>query len=200
MKIMKHVPNMLSGLRIPLSIALLFLTTPQRLPLFVAVYLVNGLTDVLDGRIARRFHVESALGSKLDAVGDSLLFGAAAICMIFLADLTMRLPMVTYLAVLGPGVVYKIANVFVTRVRFKQWNMMHTTLNKTVFVTLYFYVPVFLLLGEVNFGMVLAISALICVACLEETVTLLRLEEYDVNCKGIVGEKVAERLPKRPAA
>ena len=192
MKFMKHVPNLLSALRIPLSIALLFLT--GRPWVFLAVYLVNGATDVFDGRIARRFHAESALGSKLDAVGDSMLFGTAAICMIFLADLTMRLPVAMYLAVLGPGVAYKIANVFVTRVRFKQWNMMHTLLNRSVFVALYFYVPVFLLLREVNFGMVLAISALICVACFEETVTLLRLEEYDVNCRGIVGEKVAEKV------
>jgi len=200
MKFIRHVPNILSVLRIFLSVALLFLTDREFIPLFVAVYLLNGMTDVFDGKIARRYHVESALGSKLDAVGDSMLFGSALICMIFLADLTMRLPVISYLAVLAPGVVYKIANVFVTRVRFKQWNMMHTLLNRTVFVALYFYVPVFLLLGEVNFGMVLAISALICVACFEETVTLLRLEEYDVNCKGIVGEKVAEKLARRPAA
>ena len=198
MKLIKHVPNTLSALRIPLSVALLFLT--GRPWVFLIVYLVNGATDVFDGMIARRFNVESSLGSKLDAVGDSMLFGAAAICMIFLADLTMRYPVITYLAVLGPGVAYKIANVFVTVVRFKQWNMMHTILNRSVFVALYFYVPVFLLLREVNFAMVLAISVLICVACFEETVTLLRLEEYDVNCKGIVGKKVADKLPKRPAA
>ena len=196
MKILKHVPNILSALRIILSIVLLFLTAKPWV--FLVVYLINGATDVFDGRIARRFHAESSLGSKLDAVGDSMLFGAAAICMIFLADLDVEL--VRCLAVLGPAVLYKIANVFVTRARFKQWNMMHTTLNKTVFVTLYFYVPVFLLLREVNFAMVLAISVLICVACFEETVTLLRLEEYDVNCKGILGEKVAEKVTRHRAA
>jgi len=196
MKLMKHVPNLLSALRIPLSVALLFLT--GRPWVFLAVYLVNGATDVFDGKLARRFQVESSLGSKLDAVGDSMLFGAAAVCMIFLADLEVEL--FKCLAVLSVGVVYKIANVFVTRVRFKQWNMMHTTLNRSVFVALYFYVPVFLLLGEVNFRMVLAISVLICVACLEETVTLLRLTEYDVNCRGVVGEKVAAKVRRGRAA
>jgi len=191
MKIIKHVPNTLSGLRIILSVVLLFLT--GRPWIFLAVYLVNGATDVLDGEIARHFKVESSLGSKLDAVGDSMLFGSALICMVFLADL--KIDVLKCLTVLSFGVVYKIANVFVTRVRFKQWNMMHTILNKTVFVTLYFYVPIFLLLGEVNFRMVLAISVLICLACAEETVTLMRLEEYDVNCKGVVGEKVAKKLP-----
>jgi len=196
MKIIRHVPNTLSGLRILLSVGLLFLT--GRPWIFLVVYLINGATDVFDGKIARHYHVESSLGSKLDAVGDSMLFASALICMVFLAKLEVEL--MKCLVVLSFGVVYKIANVFVTRVRFKQWNMMHTLLNKAVFVTLYFYVPIFLLLGEVNFRMVLAISVLICLACFEETVTLMRLEEYDVNCKGVVGEKVAEKLPKRGAA
>jgi len=196
MKIIKQVPNMLSALRIVLSVVLLFLTDKPWV--FLIVYLINGATDVFDGEIARRFDAVSSLGSKLDAVGDSLLFGSAAICMIFLADL--RIEPLKCLFVLSFGVVYKVANVFVTHARFKQWNMMHTTLNKTVFVTLYFYVPVFLLLGEVSFPMVAAISVLICVACLEETVTLMKLEEYEVNCKGIVGEKVADRVARRRAA
>ena len=196
MKILKHVPNILSALRIILSIVLLFLTAKPWV--FLVVYLINGATDVFDGKIARRFDAVSDLGSKLDAVGDSLLFGSAAVCMIFLADL--RVEIAKCMIVLSFGIAYKLANVVVTRVRFGQWNMMHTTLNKTVFVSLFFVVPVFLLLGEINFLLVAAISVIMCVACLEETVTLMKLEEYDVNCKGILGEKVAEKVTRRKAA
>jgi len=196
MKIIKQVPNMLSVLRIVLSVVLLFLTDKPWVFLFV--YLINGATDVFDGKIARRFDAVSSLGSKLDAVGDSLLFGSAAICMIFLADLEIE-PLKCLFA-LSFGIVYKLANVAVTRVRFGQWNMMHTTLNKTVFVSLFFCVPIFLLLGEINLRLVIAISAIMCAACLEETVTLMKLEEYDVNCKGVLGEKVAEKVTRRRAA
>ena len=196
MKIVKQVPNMLSALRIVLSVVLLFLTGKPWV--FLVIYLINGATDVFDGMIARRLDAVSSLGSKLDAVGDSLLFGSAAICLLFLADLEVEIAKCLF--VLSFGVVYKLANVAVTRVRFGQWNMMHTTMNKTVFVSLYFYVPIFLLLGEINFPMVAAISVLICVACLEETVTLMKLEEYDVNCKGIIGEKVAAKVTRHRAA
>ena len=196
MKILKQVPNILSALRIVLSIVLLFLTAKPWV--FLVVYLINGATDVFDGKIARRFDAVSDLGSKLDAVGDSLLFGSAAVCMIFLADLKVEIA--KCMIVLSFGIAYKLANVVVTRVRFGQWNMMHTTLNKTVFVSLFFVVPVFLLLGEINFLLVAAISVIMCVACLEETVTLMKLEDYDVNCKGILGEKVAEKVTRRKAA
>ena len=199
--IVKHVPNILSIMRIFLSIALLFLTAKPLQWLFVAVYLLNGATDVFDGKIARRFNAVSSLGSKLDAVGDTMLFVCAAVAVLFLADLNVvKSELLKSVFVLSFGVVYKVANVFVTRARFGQWNMMHTLMNKSVFVALYFYVPIFLLLSEINFPMIAAISVLICVACLEETITLMKLEEYDVDCKGILGEKLAAKLPGRKAA
>ena len=199
--IVKHIPNLLSVMRIFLSIALLFLTTENLRWLFVVIYLLNGATDVFDGKIARRFDAVSSLGSKLDAVGDTMLFVCAAVGMLFLAKLdVVKAELLKSVFVLSFGVIYKVANVFVTRVRFKQWNMMHTLMNKAVFVTLYFYVPIFLLLNEINFPMVAAISVLICLACLEETVTLMKLDEYDVDCKGIFGEKLAAKLPGRKAA
>ncbi len=196
MKIVKHVPNTLSALRIVLSVALLYLV---KWPwVFTAVYLVNGLTDVLDGKIARRFHVESKIGSVLDAIGDSLLFACAAISLFFLAEPKLRFNYALCLSVLGVAVAYKVANVFVTYARFKQFNMMHTLMNKSVFVSFFFFVPVFLILQEINFWMILAISILICLACLEETVTLFKLKEYNVNCKGVLAEKLLHRRKETP--
>jgi CDP-diacylglycerol--glycerol-3-phosphate 3-phosphatidyltransferase len=192
-KPIRHVPNALSALRIFLSLYLPF--AAGRPWLFTAVYLVVGLTDVFDGRIARRFHVTSALGSKLDAVGDSALFGAGMVSLFFLADL--RIAAAKCLVTISFGVAYKLANVAVTRVRFGEWNMMHTLLNRFVFVVLYFLVPVFLLLGEINYWLVLGVTAAICLACFEETATLLRMEEYDVNNKGLLGERVSSKLSQR---
>lgn len=188
MKVIKHIPNALSILRVILSVGLLFLTGPEQRWIFSAVYLIIGATDVFDGKIARRFHVESSLGSKLDAVGDSMLFGAGAIAVLFLAKLDVDAA--KCLITLSFAVVYKLANVAVTRKRFGEWNMMHTLMNKAVFVTLYFFVPIFMVTNQINYWMILGISIAICLACLEETVTLMKMEAYDVNHHGIVGEKI----------
>ena len=37
---------------------------------FIWVYTLCGITDVLDGFVARKLHTESELGSKLDSVAD----------------------------------------------------------------------------------------------------------------------------------
>lgn len=194
-RLVKYIPNALSVLRILLSVYLLFIARQPLL--FTVIYLIIGATDVFDGKIARRFHVTSELGSKLDAVGDSMLFGAGLVCMLFLADLRKDSWLKCLISLL-PAIAYKLANVAVTHARFGEWNMMHTHLNRSVFVGVYFLVPVFLLMGELNFGIVLGFSIAICLACFEETVTLARMETYDVNHRGIVGEKIEAKLfPKK---
>lgn len=49
---------------------------------FVALLVViSGLTDALDGQIARRFHMVTPLGKALDPIADKLTQGALAVCL-----------------------------------------------------------------------------------------------------------------------
>ena len=66
------IPNLLSVIRIALIpvFAVLFLGDKQIAALIVLA--VSGLTDLFDGKIARRFNQVSALGKILDPVADKL--------------------------------------------------------------------------------------------------------------------------------
>jgi len=78
------IPNMLTVFRmvlIPVFVTLLFY---QRFVLALAVFVVAGLTDALDGLLARRFDQQSQLGTILDPVADKLMLVTAFIV------LTMR--------------------------------------------------------------------------------------------------------------
>jgi phosphatidylglycerophosphate synthase len=68
--------NVLSILRAGTPPALLALGTA---PLGVALFAVAGASDVLDGRLARRRGETTRLGHWLDASGDGLVLGAAAL-------------------------------------------------------------------------------------------------------------------------
>jgi len=196
MKMIKYVPNALSITRILLSPVLPLLAWQDYRLAFVLLYLLVGVTDVLDGEIARRCKVESALGSKLDAVGDSLLFGCAAIS-VFVAGLNFQPHgVLLYVLALVPAVLYKLANVAVTRKLWGEWNMMHTLLNRFVFVSLFFFVPVFIWFQNIYFWMIVAISVVICLACLEETVTLFKMKEYTVAHNGILGSRILRRAER----
>jgi len=62
---------MITGSRLILS--LLLLLVPVFSPLFYLLYLLAGLSDILDGIIARRTNSVSAFGSRLDTVADFVL-------------------------------------------------------------------------------------------------------------------------------
>ena len=68
---MKYIPNVLSFSRIILSIVLFYLN-PVRLP-FILIYIICGITDMLDGFIARKINATSEFGAKLDSVADMLI-------------------------------------------------------------------------------------------------------------------------------
>lgn len=75
------IPNLLSTIRILLIplIAYLYIVPAQYV--WVAVLTaVSALTDILDGRIARRFHMVSDVGKVLDPVADKLTQAALMVC------------------------------------------------------------------------------------------------------------------------
>ncbi len=73
------VPNMLTIFRmvlIPVFVTLLFY---QRFLWALAVFIVAGFTDGLDGLLARRFSQQSQLGTILDPIADKLMMVTAFI-------------------------------------------------------------------------------------------------------------------------
>lgn len=77
---MKHLPNLISVTRILLSLCLPAL---DHTGLFVACYLLCGLSDVLDGAVARRFGLQTKRGEQLDSLGD-LVFWAVVLALFFM--------------------------------------------------------------------------------------------------------------------
>ena len=71
---MANVPNLISSLRIACVPILLWLAWNGDSALFLAIFGFGLLTDVLDGMVARRFRLETALGARLDQWGDFALW------------------------------------------------------------------------------------------------------------------------------
>ena len=46
-------------------------------PTFYAVYIIAGISDVLDGLVARKLNLQSSFGEKLDTVADICFVGTA---------------------------------------------------------------------------------------------------------------------------
>ena len=84
----KHVPNMLTFMRLGLTIIFLamILYSPHvaNLAAFLDVafvlFVVAGLTDIVDGIVARRYNASTKFGRMIDPLVDKILVGGAFVC------------------------------------------------------------------------------------------------------------------------
>ena len=76
--------NFITVIRILFSVGLLFTRTFS--PTFYVFYIIAGISDVLDGIVARKFNLVSSLGEKLDdlRLGVYFYFFAARGCGVYL--------------------------------------------------------------------------------------------------------------------
>ena len=79
------IPNLMGYFRIlliPVFCYLYITAETEREYLYAAlVVLLSSLTDLFDGKIARRFHMVTELGKALDPIADKLTHAALAICL-----------------------------------------------------------------------------------------------------------------------
>ena len=89
----KHIPNILTFSRLILTLVFLVMILyapgyynngdvafPGFLDYAFIVFIISGITDVLDGMAARSLHVESKLGRMLDPLVDKILVCGAFLC------------------------------------------------------------------------------------------------------------------------
>lgn len=176
---MKHrLANYITCIRIIGTVGLLWLE-PQS-PVFFMVYTLTGLTDVLDGYIARKTNTTSALGAKLDSIAD-LLFYAVMLGKL-LPILWVRLPVGIWYAI-GAILCVRLLGYVVAAVKYRQFASLHTYLNKLAGLAV-FAVPYILLL-PVAVPLCWGVCAIAGMAAIEELLIHMRNSTYRANIVGI---------------
>lgn len=138
--------NLITSIRIICSIALLFF--PVLSTSFYALYIVVGITDMIDGTVARKTNSVSEFGSKLDTVAD---FVFVAVCIIKLIPvLNVETWMYIWIAVIF---VIKVINIVSGYVMQKKLVAVHSVINK-VARALLFALPLTLRFIELRYSAV----------------------------------------------
>ncbi|SKA68223.1 CDP-diacylglycerol--glycerol-3-phosphate 3-phosphatidyltransferase [Eubacterium uniforme] len=122
--------NIITGIRILLSVVLIF--CPVLSPTFYVVYILAGVTDMIDGMIAREMGTISEFGSKLDTVADFVL---VVVCMIKLIP-AIHVPswLVIWIIVIA---IIKVINLISGYVMRKEVVALHTVMNKLTGILLF---------------------------------------------------------------
>ena len=88
-----NLPNKLTVLRvcmIPFFVVMLLLNGGETQPyryIAAAIFIVASLTDMLDGKIARKYNLVTNFGKFMDPLADKLLVCSALICLVDLKQL-----------------------------------------------------------------------------------------------------------------
>ena len=174
----KNIPNFITMLRIVGTICLFFIE-PFTATFFI-VYSIAGITDVLDGFVARRLNASTEFGAKLDSASD-LIFYAVMILRIF-PELLKIIPVGIWIAVCAI-IAIRLASYITAVIKYHCFASLHTYLNKltgfAVFVTPYFYLTSYMTV----FCIVLCVIAF--ASSTEELCTHLTRDTYRSNLKTI---------------
>lgn len=131
----QNLPNYITGLRIA-GTTCLILVRPLSMAFFL-LYTLTGLTDVLDGWIARKMKLESELGAKLDSSAGLLLY--TVMFLKIFPILWSILPMELWYMV-GIVIVLRVLSYGIAVWKYRRFPSLHTWMNKLTGVAV-FLVP-----------------------------------------------------------
>ena len=149
---MKHLPNAITALRFLGAVCLLFFDVGS--VAFWSIYFACGISDMLDGYLARRLHCESKTGALLDSLAD-LVFVA---CCCWKLIPVLAFPKWLWIWA-GAIAAIKVINQISALVMYKKCFFPHTIANKVTGFLLFLGVPLTVSLESIVPMVVIAVVA-----------------------------------------
>lgn len=178
---MKNIPNVITFLRILLSIILFILKPFSRL--FLIIYLLCGLSDMIDGYIARKMDTASKSGAMLDSIADIVFMISAAITI--LPSISIPLSILIWILVI---LLVRIASLIFAYFKYHAFAMLHTYFNKVTGLLLfclpflYKFIDIYIL----EYAVCIAAST----AAIEEFIIHIKSKELSRDIKGVFEKRI----------
>jgi Phosphatidylglycerophosphate synthase len=174
---MKYIPNILTGFRIAGSILLMFIK-PLSIPFYV-FYTLCGVTDILDGYIARKTRNTSTLGAKLDSIADLIFI----VVMLFVLFPLFSFHKLVLFWTIGIAVI-RIVSLIVGYAKYKSLTFLHTYANKATGLILFLFPYIYLIFGANRTEYIILLVATL--SALEEITITITSKTLDLNVKSII--------------
>ena len=173
--------NIITGSRIAMSAALLFF--PALSPAFFVLYVAGGVSDMIDGAVARRTRTVSGFGSKLDTFADIVF---AVVCLIKLLPV-LDVPnwLYVWIAVIA---IIKISNITAGYVRQKKLVSVHSVLNKAAGLLLFVF-PLTLAFMDLRYSAAVVCMAATAAALQEGFTVWVRSERQNTSRETVYARK-----------
>ncbi len=176
----KSIPDLLCYARL-LLVPIVLALALSNLPFYAGVALLAaGLTDMLDGIIARGWNIATAYGSRLDSIADTLMEVSAAAAVLILKPGIFT----GHTLILGAWIAIEASSILLGWIKFRRIANLHLYLTKTAGVIAYAFVIYTLVIGY-NEAFFYAAAALLLVSSLECLILQLFAPRVDEHMKSM---------------
>ena len=183
-----NVPNIITFLRIIGTFALIFIKTFSLA--FYILYSLCGISDVLDGYIARKTNTQSTFGAKLDSVADLSFYFVMIIKV--LPDIVIQMSIGAWI-VIGIIVLLRVASYILAGVKYHSFSSVHSILNKLCGFCV-FTIPYVILL-PFRKSALYTIIIIAVFAALDELIQHMKNNKQKTNTKSFL-QLLQDKIPK----
>lgn len=176
-KTIKNIPNLISVFRILGSLALL--TVKPFTTGFFVIYIACGISDMLDGWIARKFNLVTQTGQTLDSISDFILITV----LLFVFSRFLSPPIWAMIWVLAIALL-RLLSFIVAWVKYSQVALLHTYANKATGFLLFCFPILYTTIGLDATAVLLCLVATL--SAVEELLIQLRSKTLDRDVKSLL--------------
>lgn len=173
---MKYLANMITFMRILFGICILYVD-PLSLSFWI-LYVSGGISDIIDGPIARKYKQQSTLGATFDSIADFIFMMA-----IFFKLLHVLTIPTWFWVNICMVLILRFATFIIGFHKHHTFVAIHTYLNKAAGCLLLLYPILYMLLGIYISGFMIGILAYL--SAIEELAIVVWCKDLQRDCKSI---------------
>jgi CDP-diacylglycerol--glycerol-3-phosphate 3-phosphatidyltransferase len=145
---------------------------------FYTIYIICGLSDMVDGFIARKTGTASRLGAKLDSIADLVMVVVLIIVLYPIVNLTIEI--IIWIILIG---ITRLASMIVVIKKYKTFAILHTYGNKITGIVLFIF-PILLTYIHTN-APIYIVCIIASISAIEELIIQLTSNQLQLNKQSI---------------
>lgn len=175
--LLKNLANIITSLRFVCAVAMVLVAPFSAL--FWGCYLLGGVSDIVDGAVARKYHQQSKTGALLDSIAD-LTF---ALAIFIVVAVNIHLPLWLWLCIAFIAAM-RLTGYAIGFYKYRVFSSLHTHLNKATGALIFAFPLLHTFLGLTAAGIVVCLVAFF--SSLEELAITIKSRSINRDCKGFL--------------
>lgn len=177
---MRVIPNCISFSRIVLSLVLI--SVKPLSAAFYVIYIICGLSDMIDGFIARKTGTTSIIGEKLDSIADMIMIVVLLVILFPIINPSNKI--IVWTVVIG---IIRLTAMSAALIKYKTFASLHTYGNKITGLIL-FLLPIFISFIHTDVVMYI-ICSVASISAVEELIIQLTSSKLQANIPSLFSKR-----------